>query len=159
MSQSATSAPPPPAVMMQLLNGKHIAYCLSALARLGVADHMTAELRSAEDIAAASGVHAPSLYRVLRMLASVGVFAQDGRSFGLTPVSDLLRTGAPGSLRYLAWTSGDGWATSAVANLDHCLLTGEDGVTKAYGKSTFAMMAEHPDQLEVFQRAMSNLSA
>ena len=92
MAQPATETPPSPVVMMQLLFGKQLTYSLSAVARLGVTDHMDAAAKPVEEIAAKAGAHAPSLYRVMRMLASLGVFkegprraAQDKRA-GLAPL-------------------------------------------------------------------------
>jgi len=59
---------------MNLLWGKSIAASLSALAKLGVADQMGDEPATAESLAAATGANAGALYRVMRMLASIGVF-------------------------------------------------------------------------------------
>ena len=73
----AESKLPPPMAMMQLLFGKQLTYSLSGVARLGVADHMDGTARPVEEIAAKCGAHAPSLYRVMRMLAGFGVFKED----------------------------------------------------------------------------------
>ena len=157
-ARSTPAEMPPSAVMMQLLFGKHITYSLSALARLGVADHMNGEPKPVEDIAAAVGAHADALYRVLRMLSSVGVFRQDGRAFALTPVGHLLQTKAPGTLRHLAWMFCDEWSTRAFEQLPNTLKTGVDGVTAAYGKGAFDLLGELPEQCDTFQKAMSDLS-
>src|SRR3954451_20810497 len=83
---------PPPIALMQMLFGKHITYCLSAVARLGVADHMAAGPVSVELLAERTGAHAPSLYRVMRCLASSEVFEEfSGKRFALKPIGDLLR--------------------------------------------------------------------
>ena len=68
----------------------------------GIAEQLVEGARSAEDLAKAVGAHAPSLERVLRALASVGVFAQraDGR-FHQTPASACLLNEVPGSLQVL----------------------------------------------------------
>jgi hypothetical protein len=72
--RAEAAAPPPQQAMMQLLFGKQLTYSLSGVARLGVADHMDDKPKPVEQIAAETGAHAPSLYRVMRMLASFGVF-------------------------------------------------------------------------------------
>ena len=78
MTNAPAQAPiPPQRVMSQLLFGKQLTASLSALARLGVADHMGDTAISAEELAGKVGAHAPSLYRVMRMLASVGVFTEE----------------------------------------------------------------------------------
>lgn len=151
---------PPMAAMLQLLFGKHITYALSAVARLGVADHLGSTPVRLEDVAQRVGAHADSLYRVMRMLASVGVFEETpGKQFSLTPVGEVLRTDARESLRYLAMAWGDEWSTRAFENFVHCVRTGQDGVTKAYGKNAFELLAEHPDQADTFHKAMMNVSA
>jgi hypothetical protein len=157
MGQAATEAPPPQAVMMQLLFGKQLTYSLSGVARLGVADHMGAAARPVEEIAAKVGAHAPSLYRVMRLLASLGVFKEGpARHFALTPVGELLKTDAPGSLRYMAMMFGEEFSTRAYEHITECLRTGGDGVTAAFGNHIWEVLAERPEQCETFQRAMTN---
>jgi hypothetical protein len=156
----APAALPPQAMFLQLVFGKQLTYALSGVARLGVADHMNAGPSPVEELAGKVGAHAPSLYRVMRMLASMGVFNETpGRRFALTPVGELLKSDAPGSLRHLAMMFGDEWTTRAYENFTHCLRTGGDGVTKAFGKNAFDLLAERPDQAETFQRAMTDISA
>ena len=87
-----TTALPPNAKLMQLLFGKQITYSIAAVARLGVADHMSATPVAIDLLAEKVGAQTPSLYRVMRMLSSVGVFRQTERQFSLTPVGELLRS-------------------------------------------------------------------
>ena len=151
---------PPPMAMMQLLFGKQLTYSLSGVARLGVADHMDGSAKPVEEIAGKVGAHAPSLYRVMRLLASLGVFKEvPPRSFALTPVGELLKTDAPGSLRYMAMMFGEEFSTRAYEHIADCLRTGGDGVTEAYGQDIWAVLAERPEQCETFQRAMTNSTA
>ncbi len=153
----AQSKPPPPMAMMQLLFGKQLTFSLSGVARLGVADHMDGTARSVEEIAAKCGAHAPSLYRIMRMLAGFGVFKEGPpRHFALTPVGELLKTSAPGSLRYMAMMFGEEFSTRAYEHIAECLRTGGDGVSEAYGKQIWEVLAERPEQCETFQRAMTN---
>ena len=154
---SAQSPLPPPMVMMQLLFGKQITYSLSGVARLGVADHMDGTAKPVEEIAGKVGAHAPSLYRVMRLLASLGVFREGPpRHFALTPVGELLKTDAPGSLRYMAMMFGEEFSTRAYEHIAECMRSGGDGVTEAYGKDIWQVLAERPEQCETFQRAMTN---
>ena len=76
---------------------------ISVVAKLRVADLLADGPKTVADLAARTETHAPSLYRVLRTLAAVGVFAEqaDGR-FALTPMGEYLRTGVKGSLRGIA---------------------------------------------------------
>ena len=156
-NRPAQSPLPPPMAMMQLLFGKQLTYSLSGVARLGVADHMDGTARPVEEIAAKCGAHAPSLYRVMRMLACFGVFKEGpSRHFALTPVGELLKTSVPGSLRYMAMMFGEEFSTRAYEHIAECLRTGGDGVSEAYGKQIWEVLAERPGQCETFQRAMTN---
>jgi hypothetical protein len=151
---------PPQMAFMQLMFGKQLTYSLSGVARLGVADHMDKTARPIEELAAKVGAHAPSLYRVMRLLASLGVFKEGPqRHFALTPVGELLKTDAPASLRYMAMMFGEEFSTRAYAHITDCLRTGGDGVTEAYGKNIWQVLAEHPAQCEVFQNAMTSNSS
>src|SRR5436309_5615339 len=86
--------------MLQLLNGFLTVQALHAAAALGVADLLADGPADVDDLAAATGAHGPSLYRLLRMLAGEGVFREetDGR-FALTPLGATLRREGPGSVR------------------------------------------------------------
>jgi O-methyltransferase domain len=151
---------PPPLAMMQLLFGKQLTYALSGVARVGVADHMSGTAKPVEDIAAGCGAHASSLYRVMRMLAGFGVFKEaPPRQFALTPIGELLKTDAPGSLRYMAMMFGEEFSTRAYEHIAACLRTGSDGVSEAYGKQIWEVLAERPSQCETFQHAMTNSTA
>jgi O-methyltransferase domain len=148
--------PAPTLAMMQLLFGKQLTYSLSGVARLGVADHMDGTAQPIGDIAARCSAHAPSLYRVMRMLAAFGVFKEDPpRHFALTPVGELLKTDARGSLRYMAMMFGEEFSTRGYEHIASCLRTGGDGVSEAYGKQIWEVLAERPGQCEVFQQAMT----
>ena len=157
MADSRDETPPPPLAMMRLLFGKQITYSLSGVARLGVADHMDGVPRPVEEIAAKTGAHAPSLYRAMRLLASFGVFREEApRQFALTPVGELLKTDTPASLRYTAMMFGEEFSTRAYEHITTCLRTGTDGVSEAFGKPIWDVLAERPEQFETFQNAMTN---
>ena len=82
---------PPAVALIQKLTGTWVAQAISVVAKLGTADALADGPKGVDELAAAANVHAPSLYRVLRMLASVGIFAEDddGR-FRLTALAEPL---------------------------------------------------------------------
>src|SRR5213592_599845 len=91
--------PPLPAVMLNLTIGHWVARLTYIAAKLKLADLLKDGPRTCAHLATAAGVHEPALYRVLRALASVGVFAEiKGRRFKLTPLAATLQTGVPASL-------------------------------------------------------------
>ena len=144
---------------MQLMFGKQIFFALGAIARLNVADQLSNEPADVETVAAATGTHAPSLYRVLRMLAGVGVFNElPGHRFTITPIGELLQTHSPRSMRDMAIMFTDPWQIAAQQKMLDSIRTGVDGVTLAFGKQAFDLFRDIPDQAANFHRAMSSFS-
>jgi hypothetical protein len=146
--------------LLPLLFGKHVTFCLSAVARLGVPDHMSlSESVRVGDLARKVGADESSLYRVLRMLATTGAFEEtESRCFRLTPVSYLLRSDAPGTMRHFAMQVGDPWAVRSFEHMTETLCTGEDGVTKAYGENIFEYFRHQPEEAQTFNRSMTSFS-
>ena len=82
----------PARTIAQMLNGQVLTQALFVAAKLELADHVAAGPQTADELAGTTGTHAPSLYRLLRTLASLGVFREDeARKFHLTPLADCLR--------------------------------------------------------------------
>src|SRR5690348_8601840 len=100
MSAAASQEMPASAQLLQMVMGRWVGTSISVVAELGVADHLSAGPKSTAELAAATGSHERSLYRVLRALASVGIFAEtQPGTFTLTPLADALRSDSPDSLR------------------------------------------------------------
>jgi SAM-dependent methyltransferase len=128
---------------------------LFAAAKLGIADIVDGEPRDVGEIARQVGAGEASLYRLLRFLASEGVFEEvEPRRFTSSRLSDGLRSSAPLTMRYIAIAMGAeqyrGWSEAL-----HSFVTGEPGFDREYGRSYFAYLAEHPDASAVFNRAMA----
>jgi hypothetical protein len=142
-----------------MINGFWISQALYVAATLGLADLLRDRRQTADELASAVSAHAPSLYRLLRVLASVGVFAEDadGR-FGLTPLAEYLRTDVTGSHRAWAIWSGQPSTWAMWGELLHCTRSGEAGFFRAYGRSVWEYYAEHPDQNAIFNAAMTGTS-
>jgi hypothetical protein len=106
MEHTQTQAPPQ-AVLIQMLGGQILSRCIGLAANLAIADHLAGGPQSIEALAAASATQPDALYRVLRMLAGFGIFAElPGRRFQNSPLAEPLRTDVPGSVRDLArWFS------------------------------------------------------
>ena len=146
--------------MTQMLFGKMALHSAMALARIGVPDHMSDLPRPVEDIAAGCGAHAPSLYRVLRLLSSLGLFTEGpARHFALTGLGAVLQTDHPRSMRDMAIMFSDPWVLTAYSRMDDVLRTGTDGPTLAFGEHGFHYLAKHPAEAANFNRAMTGFSA
>jgi hypothetical protein len=150
---------PPPIQMLQLISGFWIARCIYVVAKLGLADLIKDQPQTADDLAAATGAHGPSLFRVLRALASVGVITQDDRNrFGGTPLSDTLRD-VPGSIRAFAMTELGEEHYPAWGELLHSVRTGGIAFDHAFGENCWEFFAKHPENARIFNDAMSGMTA
>lgn len=154
-----TANVPPPEATLQLISGFWIARAIYIAAKLGIADHLHDRPKSAAELAAATGTHAPSLYRVLRALASVGVFAQgDDNRFRLTPLSETLRTDVPGSLRAFTIVELGEEHHPAWGDLLHSVKTGEIAFDHAFGMPIWEYFARHPENAKTFDDAMTGMT-
>jgi SAM-dependent methyltransferase len=126
-----------------------------AAARLGIADLLKDGPRAADDLAAATGTHAPALRRVLRALASVGVFGTDEQGrFALTPLGAALQSDAPGAARSTVLALAGGWWWAAWGEVLHAVRTGGTGLQEALGVSEYQYLAQHPEEASHFNAAM-----
>jgi hypothetical protein len=141
-----------------MMRGFWVSQAIAAAAQLGIADDLANGPRSCADLARITGVPARSLHRLLRALASVGVFAEveDG-SFGLTPLADCLRTDVPGSLRASGILTAE-LLHPAWGGLLHSLRTGGPSFEQVFGAGFFAHLATHPEMGERFQEMMVHLN-
>ncbi|MBS1600708.1 MAG: methyltransferase [Bacteroidetes bacterium] len=150
--------PPPPAQMMQLITGFWTSCCIYAAAKLNIADHLKDGSKNAGQLAEATHSHAPSLYRVLRALSSVGVFKEnEDRQFELTPLGNTLQTDVPGSMKAMAIAQlGDHF--NAWGNLVYSVKTGNISFDNIEGMSVWKYYEMHPDEGVNFMKAMSGLT-
>ena len=111
---------PPGAVLSQLLRGSLVTQLIHVAAKFGAADLLRAGPKSSDELAAAVSVDPQALYRVLRALASLGIFVEtEAGSFALTPLAEPLRSDVPGSLRGSAVLYGEPWWWQACGELLH----------------------------------------
>ena len=152
--------PSPRDTLLQLTNAFRASQAIHVVATLGVADLLEDGPRSVDELAQATGTHAPTLYRLLRALASVGVFAEepDGQ-FRSTPLAEYLRTNAPRSLRAWAMQIGQQYLWTSWGHLLHSVRTGEPAFPELYGTTAWEYRQAHPEEDAVFNAAMTALSA
>lgn len=152
--------PSAPAVMLNLTIGHWVARLIYVAAKLKLADLLKDGPRTTAQLATATGVQAPALYRILRTLASVGVFAETkGGRFKLTPLAATLRSDVPGSMRAWAIMANEKYTWDSWMDLLHGVKTGEIPFVKAHGVHPFEYLEKHPDDLAVFGESMTSLSA
>jgi hypothetical protein len=142
----------PEAVLWDFLRGAHMTQALAVAVELGLADALEGGARSADDLAAAAGVDADALQRLLRALASDGVFEErEPGVFANTPMSATLR--------------GDGWPEfarlfggvfyRAVDDLGGAVRTGAATFPVAFGSDFWSWLAAHGEDRAAFDAAMA----
>jgi hypothetical protein len=152
----------PPAVqMMQMVTvGRHLAHAIAVAARLDLATLVGNSTLTAAELARRTDSNPDALYRLMRALASMGVFSEgDGGGFRNTPLSDTLRSDAPASSRPLALFFGHDSHIQAWLGLDHSVKTGKSGFEHIHGVGAFEYVTRHPEVASVFNDAMTAFSA
>ncbi|ARV57855.1 methyltransferase [Nostocales cyanobacterium HT-58-2] len=149
----------PHLAMRQMIYGTRITQSIYAAAKLGIADLLKDGSKSCDELANAVGVKSKPLYRLLRALASVGVFAEEEqRHFTLTPLATYLVSDIPGSLRSLAIMNGDPQFHQPWGEILYSLQTGSNAFEHLYGMSLFEYHAQNSEAGKVFDEAMTSLS-
>ena len=161
MSSVASSVTelPPSVRLHQLMVGHWISQAIYVVAKLGVADHLAPGPQTVEHLARAVDAHPQALRRLLRALASVGLFTEAApEQYALTPVGHFLRTGVPGSLRQLAFIATE-FDWRPWGQMLHTIKTGETAFRLVHGESAFEYLAKHADVGRMFNDAMTDFVA
>jgi len=161
--QSGAAQPhaiPPHAQIMQLSMSVFISQAIYVAAKLGIADLLASGPKSTAELAAVTETNEGALYRVLRSLASVGVFAETSdRSFINSPMSDTLRSDSETSTRAMALFMGDEAHWSVYAGMMHSVKTGEPAWEHVHGVPCFPYMFEVNRPFgAIFDQAMTSVS-
>jgi O-methyltransferase domain/Dimerisation domain len=151
---------PPQLVLQQLIEGFKITQCIYVAAKLGIADRLSEGPSSSEELAQATGTHAPSLYRLLRLLSAVGILTEgETHHFALTPLGTYLRTGVPGSLRNMVLFYGEKANWHVWQALLHSVETGKPAYQHVFGLTGWEYRAQHPETAALFNNFMTELTA
>jgi hypothetical protein len=144
--------------LRRLIAGEWASKAVGMAATLGIADLLSEGPVPVADLARATETHEPSLYRLLRALASLGIFAETEHGFELTPIAGHLRSDSPASVRGLAQLHGAQWHWRAWENALYSVKTGEPAFDRVHGQDLFGYLREHAHAAAVFDAAMSDIS-
>jgi SAM-dependent methyltransferase len=157
-NQTKSADIPPSAAMLRMISGFRVARAVYIAAKLGLADLLKEGPKRSGELALATETHAPSVHRVMRALASVGIFAEDEQGrFALTPIAATLQSDVPGSLRAWAILVLGEEDYQAWGELMHSVRTGETAFEHVFGMGIFQYEARHPEHARIFDEAMANL--
>ncbi len=158
MSTTPT-APDPAQLIFKLGTGYIASAALQVATRLTIADRLAGGPRTAASLASDTGMNEDALYRVLRVLASVGVFEETApRTFALTPAASLLRSDQPGLYPMALWLT-EPLHFRVYADMMHSVETGQPAADKVVGKPVFEHLAGDQELSAIFNNAMTAFSA
>jgi hypothetical protein len=161
-STTRAAEPIPPQIQLyQMGTGHYLSRALGLATKLCIPDCLRSGPRHYSEVAAELGAHPPSLNRVMRLLASAGIFdEQAGGKFSLTPLGDLLRSDAPGSMRAAVLLFAGEAIQASWAELEYCVKTGQPAFRKLSpdAKSAFDGLRD-PQAATNFDEAMAAFSA
>ena len=142
------------------------------VAKLGLADYLKDGPKSIEDLAEETKTHPDSLYRLLRMLSSIGIFAetknegdeqqqvdQNIRRFELTPMASLIQSEAKNSIRNFALMFGLESFKNAIDDLLYSIQTGENSFKHANGLDMYEYLDRNQKEGQIFNSAMASLTS
>jgi O-methyltransferase domain/Dimerisation domain len=160
MSEAASAPPSPQAQLMQMSLGYAVPFLLRAAAQLCLADHLADGPRTADQLAAATNANASALYRLLRTLASIGLFSEDSaHRFSNTPLAEPLRSNIPGSVRTSVLSiTGDIFITPW-SKLLYSVQTGQSCFDHYFGMPFFDYLTGKPEEAAMFSELLIGINA
>ncbi len=145
--------------LMEMIMGKVRTQLIFTAAKLKIADLLKDGPKTVEELAEATSSHSQTLYRILRALASIGVFTEkEPRIFEMTTMADRLRSDHPHSIMPLAVFFGSEWHNRAWSHLLHNVRTGECAFESVFKTNVFNYLEENPEDGDVFNSAMNSFS-
>ena len=154
--QAASPSLPPHVQLIQMGTGGAVAHVVQLAAKLGLADLLADGPRSAVELAGPLVLHAPSLHRLMRTMASLELLTEgEAQRFSLTKIGEALKTGAPGSARATLLMTGSSWVGTGFANILHSVQTGRTGFEKAQGMPSSTTLLNIPKTLQYLVKQWS----
>jgi O-methyltransferase domain/Dimerisation domain len=160
MGGEAESSEPAAAYLQRRIRSDfEFVFAVLAAANLGIADLLQDGPRSVAHLADRAGAHPTSLHRLLRALASLGVFREDpDGQFSLTTLAEPLRDDAPDSVRHQALWTGSQAYLRTWSGLVHSVRTGECAFEHVYGRPFFDFVKDDPELARIFNDVMTGSS-
>ncbi|MDA9467504.1 methyltransferase [Bradyrhizobium sp. CCBAU 53415] len=159
-SSSSAQALPPHIQLIQMGSAYWISRVVFDAAKLGLADQLSNGPKNAIELAHVTRTHAPSLHRLMRTLASLGVLTEtDNQRFALTPLGEALKTDAPGSAQAAILLHGSEWHSAAFQQMLHSIETGETAMEKVSGLPLFDYLSKNPSDASLFNKMITGVHA
>ena len=156
-NRSGEAIQPSPAMLLrELIGGMRVTQLIYVAAKLGIADLLKDGAKSVDELASKVGAHPRALYRVLRALASIGIFSEvEDRQFELTALAEPLQDRIPGSLRASAIINGEETYWKPWGDLLNCVKTGDNPFNRVFGMGTWEYFTRNAEAGTIFNKMMS----
>ncbi len=137
--------------LMQMAMGFSAPFLLRVAAQLNLADHLADGAQTAADLAEVTGTNASALYRVLRTLASIGIFKEDQfRRFEMTDLAKPLQSTVPGSVRNAILSITGDLFIIPWSKLLYAVQTGHPSFDHSFGVPFFDQLGKDPEEAGLF---------
>ncbi len=147
-------------ILTRLFSGARISQAINVAVKLGIPDLLKDGAENIDELAKASDSHAPSLDRLLRALASVGIFTEIApQRFALTPIGKYLQKDHPESLHYLAIMNSEEWVWGSIGEMYRSVKEGKPAISDRYSANSYwEYLTKHPEAKAIADNAMVNLT-
>jgi hypothetical protein len=155
VAPAKTELQPPQAQLIQMATAHWVSSLVYVAAQMSLADRLAEAPKTADELAQSTATDAPSLYRLMRTLASLGLFTEGpSHRFSLTSLGEAFRTG---TVRATVLTLAGDLFTKSLEQLPYSVQTGKSGFEKAFGMPFFEYLANHPADASMFSETMVGL--
>jgi hypothetical protein len=152
IARAKTEAPPRQDQLIQMATAHWMSRILYVAAEMNLAEGLAEGPKTAKELAQSTATDAPSLFRLMRALASLGLFTESpSHRFSLTPLGEALRTG---TIRATVLTLAGDLLTKSLEQLPYSVQTGKSGFEKVFGMPFFEYLADHPTYASMFSETM-----
>ncbi|MGB7060882.1 MAG: methyltransferase [Candidatus Zixiibacteriota bacterium] len=150
------TSPSPEAALGRMIGGFMVTQMIYVATKLGIADLLKDGPKGVNELVESAGAHPEALYRLMRGLASTGIFAEtDDRQFELTPLATLLQAGVPGSMRNFALWAGEALTWKPFGELLHSVKTGKPAFKHVFGMGIMDYLAGNAEASQIFTQVMT----
>jgi O-methyltransferase domain len=144
---------PPEAQIVEMVMAQFVSRLIHLTATLKLPDHLADSPKTAEELAPLTSTNAPALYRVMRTLASLGLFTEDpAHRFALRPLGEVLKSGTPSHATALIM--GGEIIARSLDNMLYSVQTGKTAFQNSFGVPLFDWLGRHPVEASLFNQTM-----
>lgn len=144
--------------IIEMVQGFYVTRAIGVAADLNLAEHLKIKDKSVSELASLTNSHEESLYRLMRMLASQGIFREKkNKIFSNNRLSKTLLD-RQNSMRHMVIHQVNGINWKMFEELNHVVKTGENAAQKILGMDVFEYLEKNPDKNKIYNQAMTNSS-